>query len=198
MAFSENSMVPKSLDNQVIKSSLPVCNATKQSHNLIREKVTSSLSTIDCNSNIRLGTTPSQAKYDSESGRISSTISDRFRNYRSLLPRFPRSNYNLAGPQSRSNPISQPLLHEQLIFDSGWLPAVSKFQTISSILTDGKRKRKSYIAESGKSMSQPIYNGVRFLPRRRRRRRQHHRSNSLVSEYDCAICQQQKDKICFT
>jgi hypothetical protein len=58
-----------------------------------------------------------------------------------------------------------------------------------SILSSKKRKRLLYTTDTGKPILNSSVSPASFVPHRRRKR-----SDSSTSEYDCAICQQQRQK----
>ncbi len=178
-----------SINNQPTNGSLPVYNAIDSSRFLTGHQVTSSLPNIGSNNNQSPMITPSQAKNENQFIQTRDTLTDRFRRHIPSLPRFTRSNYHSTRSQLRRDPVLPPILRGQLISDSGWLPKSSHTGTITSILGGKGRKRGLYTTENGKSIFTPSSSPVSFIPRRRR-----HHSNSSTSEYDCAICQEQREK----
>jgi hypothetical protein len=178
MASNQNPITQTLISNQPVKRSLPVYDATDQSQRLMGQQITSNLPNIRSDNNQYLGITPSAAKNTTPFSQSHDSLSDRLRRHiPSIIPRLSRSNYNLTRSEPRSDPQLPPILRGQLISDSGWLPKTSKSQTITSILS-GKKRKRLYTTDIGKTI---------FNPR-------HHRSSSSTSEYDCAICQQQREK----
>lgn len=165
---------------------LPVYNATDKSQYLIGQTVTSSLSDPTLNYNQLSTSTPSTSKSAHQFLPRRESFSDRVRRH---IPSISRSNYTINQTQTRSDPVLPPILHGQLISDSGWLPKTSTtYQKLTSLLPGNRRKRSVYTPDYTKPTKQSN-NNISFIPRRRRRH-----SNSSASEYDCAICQQERDK----
>jgi len=188
MASNNNSTTQAIINNRSTSGSLPVYDPTDKSHLLIGQPVVSSLSNIGSNNNERAGVTPSTAKNVQQISQNRDTISARFLRHLPSISRLSRSNYTFNMPQPRSDPVLPPILRGQLISDSGWLPKTSKIPSITSILSGKKGKRPLYTINNGKSTHYSSSSGASLLKRRRRR------SSSSVSEYDCAICQQERDK----
>jgi hypothetical protein len=186
MASNHDSM-PSTYIGQPANGSLPVYNPVDQSHSSMNQTATLNLPYLGPNTNGLSGITPSEAKSVNQLYQTSNTTFDRFQRY---IPSVSHSNYDLTKSQSRSEPTLPPILRGQLISDSGWLPKTSKkYRSISSMLTGKKRKRPLYTPENSKSIFQSIANRASSLSSRR-----HHRSDSSASEYDCPICQQERDK----
>ncbi|CAF4185347.1 unnamed protein product [Rotaria sp. Silwood2] len=185
MALNSSSSTSKIITNQSTKGSLPVYDAKDQSQLLIGRKLTSSQSNLAVNNNERPGITPSKLKYRNKSRQGHDTISNRLRRH---LPSISHFNFNLASSQPRSEPVLPPILNGYLISDSGWLPKASSSYTISSLFGNKKRKRLTYTIDNSTSVVPSTNTHISFVPRRR------HKSNSSASEYDCVICQQQREK----
>jgi hypothetical protein len=189
MASNHNSTTHPPTNNPPGKTSLPVYNAIDQSQLLMGQQINSN---IGSNNNQYSGVTHSSAKNTTSFSQNHDTLSDRLRRHiPSIMSRFSRSNYNLTQSQPRSDPILPPILRGQLISDSGWLPKTSNIrsQTTTSILSGKKRKRLLYTSDIGKTMLNSSSTRLPFSPNRRQRH-----SGSSASEYDCAICQQQREK----
>jgi hypothetical protein len=189
MASNRNSSNTTLVTNETAIGSLPVYNALDKSNSLIGQKISSSLSNSALNNSELSGVTPSKAKNRSRLSRTRDDLYDRFRRYMPSIPRLSRSNYDLSTFRPRVDPILPPISQGVLIADSGWLPKHSEFETVSSVITRRKKRLPLYTSKNGKSMLYSDGAHVSFLPRRRRKH-----SSSSVSEYDCAICQQEREK----
>jgi hypothetical protein len=187
MSSNNNSTAFPSISRPT-NGSLPVYNLVDQSRTLPSQPVMSSLSQPKSNTYGLSDMTPSQAKNEEQLYHTSDTTFDRLHNNKPLIS---HSNYDLNSSQTRSDPPLPPILHGQLVSDSGWLPKTSKFHSISSIFSGKRRKRRQlYTPENNiKSTFESVSNRVSFRSGRRPPP-----SDSSVSEYDCPICQQENDK----
>ena len=174
--------------SQPTNSSLPVYNPLNPSGPLPSPPVISSLSQPKSNTYGLSDMRPNQAKNEERLYHTSDTTFDRFRQNK---PSISHSNYVLNSSQPRSDSALPPILHGQLVSDTGWLPKTSKFNSIASIFSGKKRKRRQlYTPENNrKSTFESGGNRVAFRSSRRSPP-----SDSSVSEYDCPICQQEEDK----
>jgi len=189
MLSSNNSATHASTNYRPRNASLPVYDPTDKSSNLIGQPVISSLSNPGSNNNERPGITPSTAKNAKQSSQTRDTVSTIFRRHMPSIPRLSHLNYNLSTSQPRSDPVLPPIVRGQIISDTGWLPKTSKIQSIKSILSRKRGKRLLYTPDTANSILYSSSSGGSLLKRRRR-----NHSSSSVSEYDCAICQQERDK----
>lgn len=168
---------------------LPVYNATDPSPHLIGKPITTV--NFGTNTNRQPTVIHSAAKNSTYLDDNHGTFSDRFRRHLPSIPSFSRSSYSLSRSQPRSDPVLPPILYGQLISDSGWLPKSSAYSTITSMFSSKKKKRLLNATDINKPVLHSSSSRVSFTPYRRRRRT---RSNSSASEYDCAICQEQRGK----
>ncbi|CAF1007327.1 unnamed protein product [Adineta steineri] len=189
MGPSRNSTRRTLTRNDTTNGSLPVYNPTDQSQFLIGQRISSSLSNSVLNKTDHSNFTISSGRHRNRSHRGRDTTSERFRRFIPSIPRLTYTNYNSCDYPPRSDPILPPILCGELISDSGWLPREPTPPPIPSILTRKKKERPIYGTENAKSMLHTHVARVSFLPHRRR-----HHSNSSASEYDCTICQQQREK----
>ncbi|CAF0864765.1 unnamed protein product [Rotaria sordida] len=187
LTTNSNLTTSKLINSQSTKCSLPVYNTTDQSQLLIGRKVISSNSNLPINCDERSEITPDTLKYRYKISQTHDTTPTRLRRYVSSTS---RSNYKSTTSRDRREPTLPPILNGYLISDSGWLPKIPESNAISSIVGSKKRKRKSYTIENGTSVIAPTNSHVPFISRRRSR----HGSKSSASEYDCVICQQQREK----
>jgi hypothetical protein len=189
MLSNNNSVTQASTNYRPRNGSLPVYDATDKSCNLIDQPVISSLSNPGSNNNQRPDITPSTAKNAKQLSQIRDNVSTIFRRHMPSIPHLSRSNHNLSTYHSRSDPVLPPILCGQVISDSGWLPKTSKIQAIKSILSGKRGKRSLYTPTTDNSILYSSSSGASLIKRRRR-----NHSGSSTSEYDCAICQQERDK----
>ena len=168
--------------NHSINSSLPVYNATDPSPRLIGKPIITT--SFESPTNQQPNVTHSAAKNITYLDNNHGTFSDRFLRHLPSIPGFSRS-------QPRSDPVLPPILRGQLISDSGWLPKSAPYSTLTSMFSSKKRKRLLNSTDISKPVLHSSSSRVSFTPYRRRRRS---RSNSSASEYDCAICQEQRGK----
>ncbi|CAF2070024.1 unnamed protein product [Rotaria magnacalcarata] len=185
MASNQDMSTSNFNDSQPMKGTLPVYNATDQSQLLIGQQITSSLSNSGQITSERLGVTPSKLKYGQKHNGTRNSLSKRIRRQ---LPTIPGLS-NFTRSQPRSDPILPPILSGHVIFDSGWIPKNPEPEVMPPLLGYKKPKRLSYTNENDKSTPYSVGNHVSFLKRRHSKG-----SNSSVSEYDCAICQQEREK----
>lgn len=173
--------------------SLPIYNSTAPSAPSIGQRLASNASYIPSDQQQNLNGTHSVAKYGSiRSSETHGNLSDRLRRPRISLPRLSRSSYSLAKSLPRSDPILPPITVGTLISDSGWLPKDVADQTMPSVLSRPEKKNRPVDTTGNDNATVHTYSSrVSFFPHRRRGRRH---SNASASEYDCAICAQQRDK----
>lgn len=167
---------------------LPVYNATDPSQRLIGQSIP--MSNVRSTNNQQPSITHSAAKTSNYLDQTHDSFSDRVRRHLPSVFSSSHSSYNLSRSQPRSDPIVPPILHGQLISDSGWLPKSAQYSTMTSIFSGKKRKRLLTPMDMNRPMLHPSGGShVSFRPYHRRPR-----SSSSTSEYDCAICQEQRDK----
>lgn len=187
MVAASNSSIPSSGVIGTQSRSLPVYDVTDQSQLLIGRKVTPTPSNVRQDNNAQLGVTPSQLKY----GKSSESRDSLYQRVRRHLPKIPiLSHFNYSRSHRRREPVLPPILNGYLVSDSGWLPKQPESERRPSFLGYEKIKRLSNKNENPSSTVASTNGRVSFLPRGSR---QTH-SSSSVSEYDCAICQQEREK----
>ncbi|CAF3432366.1 unnamed protein product [Rotaria socialis] len=187
MASNQDMFASNFNDSQPMKGTLPVYNAIDQSQLLIGQQITSSLSNSDQITSERLGVTPSKLKYGHKHNGTRNSLSKRIRHHLPTIPVL--SNFNFTKFQHRSDPVLPPILSGYIISDSGWIPKNPEPEVMPPLLGYKKRKRLSYTNENGKSTSYSVGSHVSFLKRR------HPKDlSSSTSEYDCVICQQEREK----
>jgi hypothetical protein len=172
---------------------LPIYSSASSLGPSIGQRLASNASYVPFSQQRNYEGTHSVAKYSSiRSSQTHGSLSDRIRRSRISLPRLSRSDYNLVKSLPRSEPVLPPITVGTLISDSGWLLKDDADQTISTASSRSDNKNRPVYTIGKDDASLHSYGSrVSFFPHRRRGHRQ---SNSSASEYDCAICAQQRDK----
>ena len=186
--------LPQMTPFQSSQPSFPIYSSTTSAAPPIGQQLPSSVSHIPLNPQQDLYAAPSVAKYKGvRSSQTHGDLSDRFHRHSVRLPRLSRSSYNLAKSLPRSEHALPPITVGTLISDSGWIPRNVAQQTLPVVVSGSGKKLLPLHKTDKDAATMHSYNTrVTFLPRRHRGRRR--RSSSSASEYDCAICAQQRDQ----
>lgn len=94
----------------------------------------------------------------------------------------------------RREPVVPPITRGELIYDSGWVSKKSKLKENFAKYFRIKQKPPTYTTTNGRMIVRKKQARVSFLPKNGLIRRRPKSSISSASEYDCAVCREERDR----